>query len=252
MSEKTWAQRESLRCLLASLASIEAMEWMFIKRKINWEMVNTTEIDQRLQNIRAFFVREWLDESEIRRKHMPIIGPFLDHLMKVLFADAVRWWAAAHHSGQDKNKFLRSTMYKGDLADLYTHFYHWFRNNQLAHFPGGDRSHDNPNWVPTPYGFSLSEAEYRDFRYLLVTSFKATLGANVDWPDLNQLSENSPELKELLGQLTQQERSALETALADVQDGLDEELLQKIRALTGSRRKMSGNADRLMDTSRPS
>ncbi|MDE2780316.1 MAG: hypothetical protein OXI91_11665 [Chloroflexota bacterium] len=236
MNEKTCAQRESLRCLLASLASIEAMEWMFIKRRIDWELVNTREIDQRLANIRAFFVREWLDESEIQ-KHMPIIGPFLDHLMKVLFADAVRWWAAAHYSKQDKNKFLRSTMYKGDLDALYTHFYHWFRNNQLAHFPGGDRSNDNPFWVPTPYGFFLSEAEYYSFRHLLVNSIKITLGVSADRPDLNQLSENSPELKELIDQMPQQERSALESALAHIQVGLDEELLKEIRALTESRRK---------------
>ena len=226
MSEKTWARRESLRCLLASLASIETMRWIFIDRRINWEHVDTTEIDQRLQNIRAFFVREWLNESDIRWKHMPIMGPFLDHLMKVLFADAVRWWAAAHHSGQDKNKFLRSTMYRGDLDDLYTHFYHWFRNNQLAHFPGGDRSNDNPFWVPTPYEFFLSGAEYKRFRHLLVNSIKLTLGVSVDWPDLNQLSENSPELKELLEELTQHERSALESALSDVQADWDENLLQ--------------------------
>ena len=75
MSDKTWAQRESLRCLLASLASIEAMDWIVMKRGIDWELVNTGEIDQRLANIRAFFLREWLDESEIQ-KHMPIIGPF--------------------------------------------------------------------------------------------------------------------------------------------------------------------------------
>lgn len=213
------------------------MDWIFIKRGINWELVNTTEIDQRLQNIRAFFVREWLDESEIRQKHMPIIGPFLDHLMKSLFADAVRWWAAAHHSGQDKDKFLCSTMYKGDLDDLYTHFYHWFRNNQLAHFPGGVRSNDHPLWVPTPYGFFLSEAEYRNFRYLLVNSIKLTLGMSADWPDLNQMSENSPELKELVEQLTQQERSALESAVADVQADLDEKLLTGIQSVIGSRRK---------------
>ena len=225
VSENTRAQRESLRCLLASLASIEAMDWIFIKRGINWEIVNTTEIDQHLQNIKAWFLQGALTESEIQ-KHMPMIGPFLDHLMKVLFADAVRWWAAAHHSGQDKNKFLRSTMYKGDMEDLYTHFYHWFRNNQLAHFPGGNRSNDNPLWVPTPYGFFLSKGEYHSFRHLLVSSIKLTLKVHTNRPDLNQLSENSPELKELVEQLTQQERSALESDLADVQGDLDEKLLQ--------------------------
>ena len=248
MSERTWAQRETLRCLLASLASIEAMDWIFIKRGINWETVNTTEIDQRLQNIRAWFLQGALPESKIQ-EHMPIIGPFLDHLMKVLFADAVRWWAAAHRSGQDQNKFLRSTMYKGDLDDLYTHFYHRFRNNQLAHFPGGERSNDNLSWVPTPYGFFLSQAEYDRFRHLLVHSFKLTLGVSADWPNLNQLSEDSPELKELIEQMTQEERSALESALAHLQAGLDEKLLQEIRALTGSRGETSVSADRLIDTS---
>ncbi len=196
-----------------------------MKRGINWEIVDTTEIDQRLQNIRAWFLQGALTESEIQ-KHMPMVGPFLDHLIKALFADAVRWWAAGHHSGQDKNKFLRSTMYKGDLGDLYTHYYHWFRNNQLAHFPGGNRSNDNPLWVPTPYGFFLSEAEYHSFRHLLVNSIRLTIGASADWPDLNQMSERCPGLKELIEQMTQQERSALESALADVQADLDEKLLQ--------------------------
>ena len=251
MSEKTWAQRESLRCLLASFASIETMKWIFIERRIDWELVNTREMDKRLENIRAFFVRELLDESEIQ-KQMPMIGPFLDHLMKVLFADAVRWWAAAHYSGQDKNKFLRSTMYKGDLDDLYTHFYHGFRNNQLAHFPGGDHSKDNPLWVPTPYGFFLSEAEYHNFRRLLTNSIKLTIGASADCPDLNQMSERSSELKGLIEQLTQQERSALESALADVQANFDEYLLRDFSRSLDQEGEMNGNADRLIDTSRPS
>ena len=51
MSAKTWAQRESLRCLLASLASIETMKWIFIERRIDWELVNTREMDKCLENI---------------------------------------------------------------------------------------------------------------------------------------------------------------------------------------------------------
>lgn len=224
MSDNTRAQRESLRCLLASLASIEVMNWIFIKRGINWGIVNTTEIDQRLQNIRAWFLQGVLTESEIQER-MPMIGPFLDHLMKVLFSDAVRWWAAGHYSRRDKNKFLHRSMYKGALHGLHKHFYHWFRDNQLAHFPGGYRSNDNPLWLPTPYGFFLSEEEYHSFRHLLVHSIRLTIDTNADCPDLKKMSERCPGLEELIEQMTQQERSALESALADIQDEL---LLQKL------------------------
>lgn len=227
MSENILATRESLQCLLASVASIEAMDWIFIKRGINWELVNTKQIDQRLQNIRAWFLQGVLPESEIQ-KHMPMMGPFLDHLMQVLFADAVRWWAAAHYSRPEPNKFLRKTMYKGEEATLYDHFYHWFRNNQLAHFPGGEKSNDNPFWVPTPYLFPLTWAEHDKFKRLLVNSIKLTLGGHTNWSNLNQLSEHSPELKELVDQLTQQERSALESALAEVQADLDEQRIQNL------------------------
>ena len=140
MSEEYQKRRESLRCLLASLASVEAMEWVFIERGIDWATVDPNGIDRRLQNIRAFFVRGVLDDSVIQRNHMPMFGPFLDHLMSVLFSDAVRWWAAAHRSGQDENKFLRRTMYRGELAALCNHFNHEFRNNQLAHSPAARRA----------------------------------------------------------------------------------------------------------------
>ena len=189
MSENTLAKRESLRCLLASVASLDALDWIFIERGINWELVDTREIDQRLQSIRAWFVQGILPESEIQ-KHMPMMGPFLDQLMQVLFADAVRWWAAAHYSRPEPNKFLRQNMYKGDEATLYDHFYHWFRNNQLAHFPGGKESNDHTAWVPTPYLFPLTWAEHDDFKRLLVNSIKLTLGEHTNWPDLNQLSQN--------------------------------------------------------------
>lgn len=220
MSEKYQKRRESLRCLLASLASVEAMEWVFIERGIDWATVNLNSIDRRLQNIRAFFVRGVLDDNEIQRNHMPMFGPFLDHLMSVLFADAVRWWAAAHRSGQDENKFLRWTMYKGDLVPLCNHFNHEFRNNQLAHFPGGGKSNDHPWWVPTPYGFPLTVKEFEDFKRLLSNAIAFALGANTDKVDLSQMAEQDPELKELVDQLTTEEKSAVESALTFAWGGL--------------------------------
>ena len=207
------------------VASIEAMDWIFIKRGINWEIVDTQEIDQRLQYIRAWFLQGTLPENEIQ-KHMPTTGLLLDHLMRVLFADAIRWWAAAHCSRPEPNKFLRATMYKADEATLYDHFYHWFRNNQLAHFPGGKKSNDNLLWVPTPYLFPLTWAEHDNFKSLLVNSIKLTLGGHTSWPGLNQFAEVTPELKGLVGQLTQEERSALEWALTQVQADLDEQRIQ--------------------------
>ena len=242
MSEKLQKRRESLRCLLASLASIEAMEWVFIERGIDWATVNLDDIDQRLQNIRAFFVRGVLDDSEIQRNHMPMFGPFLDHLMSVLFADAVRWWAAAHRSGQDENKFLRWTMYRGDLVPLCNHFNHEFRNNQLAHFPGGQKSNDHPAWVPTPYLFPLTVKECEDFKRLLSNAIAFTLSADTNKVNLNQMAEQNPELKELVDQLTPEEKSALESALAFVLDGLhsnsdwDEKRLQDFRESLQERR----------------
>lgn len=231
MSENYWKRRESLRCLLASLASIEAIEWVFIERGIDWATVNLNDIDRRLQNIRAFFVRRVLDDSEIQRNHMPIFGPFLDHLMSVLFADAVRWWAAAHRSGQDENKFLRWTMYKGDLVPMCDHFNHDFRNNQLAHFPGGGKSNDNPLWVPTPYGFPLVVKELEDFKRILSNALAFTIGVDTDKVNLSQMAEQNPELKELVDQLTPGEKSALAFALDDIQSHLDwdEKQLQNFR-----------------------
>ena len=214
MSEKHQQRRESLRCLLAALASVEAMEWVFIERGIDWATVNLNSIDRRLQNIRAFFMRGVLDDREIQRNHMPMFGPFLDHLMSVLFADAVRWWAAAHRSRQDENKFLRGTMYKGDLVPLFNHFNHEFRNNQLAHFPGGKKSNDHAFWVPTPYGFPLTVKECEDFKRLLSNGIAFTLGAYTDTVNLSQMAELNHELKELVDQLTEEEKSALDSALA--------------------------------------
>lgn len=227
MSENFMVKRESLRCLLASVASIEVMDWIFIERGINWELVDTKKIDQRLKNIRAWFLQSVITENEIQ-KYMPMTGPLLDHLMKAIFADAVRWWAAAHYSGQDRNKFLRMDMYKGDEANLYDHFYDRFRNNQLAHFPGGKQSNDQPLWVPTPYLFPLTVEEYENFKGLLANSIKLVLGGHTNWPDLNQMLNDSPELKELVDQMTPQQRSTLEQATAKVQADLDE---QRIRDL---------------------
>lgn len=78
----------------------------------------------------------------------------------------VRWWAAAHRTPQDRNKYLQERMYKDDFVELWKHFFHGFRHNQLARYPGGERSNDVPFLTPPPYGFALTERELKQFRLL--------------------------------------------------------------------------------------
>ena len=116
-----------------------------------------------------------MTKQEVERNFIPVGSLLSHHIYGVLFADAVRWWAAAQCSGQDRNKYLRVAMYKGDFAALHNHFLHGFRNNQLAHFPGGEKSNDNPLLTPAPYGFFLSQKEIDDFRALLAYSIKLVM-----------------------------------------------------------------------------
>ena len=166
-------KRESLRCLFASVASMEIIDWLLESGQWGEVIANAYDIDERLTNIRLFFLSGWgLARREAERNFIVMGSQLSHHVYGVLFADAIRWWAAAQRSGQDENKYLRVAMYKGEFAALRDHFYHGFRNNQLAHFPGGGESNDNPLLTPAPYGFFLTPKEVDDFRTLLAYSIK--------------------------------------------------------------------------------
>lgn len=169
-------RRESLRCLFASLASIKVIDWLLQSDHFKNMIANAEDIDERLANIRSFFVSGMgLTRKDVQNNMLPIWSVLVEHIYGVLFADAVRWWAAAHRTGRDENKYLRDAMYKGEFVAPFRHFYHDFRNNQLAHFPGGPKSNDNPFLTPAPYGFLLSQKEYDDFRSLLTHSIKLAM-----------------------------------------------------------------------------
>ena len=168
-------QLESLRCLWASRASLEVVGWLRQSEQFKSLATDDGEIYDRLLTIRSFLVPpSILIPQQIESC---ISGPvsLQRHIYEVLFADVVRWWAAAHNTGRDKNKYLRQRMYKDDFVELWQHFYHWFRNNQLAHYPGGEKSNDVPFLTPPPYGFALTEKELRQFRLLWTYSMLLAL-----------------------------------------------------------------------------
>ena len=217
-------RRESLRCLFASVASVTVMGWLLESGQFRRMTAESEDIDDMLVNVRSFFVAGMgLTRQEVRHRFMPMGSVLSQHIYGALFADAVRWWAAAQRNRQDKNKYLRDSMYKGEFATLRHHFYHGFRNNQLAHFPGGIANNDNPLLTPSPYGFFLSQKEYEDFRSLLAHSIKLTiLGAEEfegHWhtiiSSLVENAEMSPELKE-----------AASAAMRKVLTDFDEEILK--------------------------
>ena len=181
-------QRESLRCLFASVASMEVIDWLLKSDRYKGVIADARDIDEKLSNIRSFFaVGIGFTKQEVQYHFLPVGSALTRHIYGVLFADAVRWWAAAHRTGQDKSKYLRDAMYKGEFVALFHHFYHDFRNNQLAHFPGGSKSNDNPFLTPIPYGFLMSTKEFEDFRTLLAHSiWMAMVG-------VEKLEERGPE-----------------------------------------------------------
>ena len=180
---ESFKERESLRCLFASVASMEIIDWLLESGQWGEVIANAYDIDERLTNIRLFFLSGWgLARREAERNLIPMTSQLSHHVYGVLLADAVRWWAAAQRSGQDENKYLRVAMYRGEFAALRDHFYHGFRNNQLAHFPGGEKSHDNQLLTPAPYGFFLTPKEVDDFRALLAYSIKLIVH-NGDLPE---------------------------------------------------------------------
>lgn len=219
-----FVRHESLRCLFASVASVTVMDWLFKSGQLVRMAAEAEDIDDMLVNIRSFFATSiGLSRQEVRDRFMLIGSALRHHIVEALFADAIRWWAAAHHTGQDKNKYLEDFMYKGEFAVLRDHFYHGFRNNQLAHFPGGTKSNDNPFLTPPPYGFFLSQKEYEDFRSILAHSIKITLlGAeNIEliWDGINlPLVEND--------EMSEDQKNAAEVALRKTLADLDEEFLK--------------------------
>ena len=217
-------RRESLRCLFASVASITIMDWLLETCQVNRIIAAADDIEDKLVNIRSFFlVSTGLSREDVRQKFIPMGSALSHHIYEVLFADAIRWWAAAHHGKQDKNKYLRQSMYKGEFATLSYHFYHEFRNNQLAHFPGRIKDNDNPLLTPSPYGLFLSPKEYQDFRSVLTHSIKLTLlGAE----KLESLWDGlySPVVEN--DELSPEQKKAAIAALTKVLGDFDEELLR--------------------------
>ena len=218
-------KRESLRCLFASVASMEVIDWLLENGQLKTITANAYDIDERLTNIRSFFLSGWgLTKQEVERNFIPLGSLLAQHIYGVLFADAVRWWAAAQFSGQDPNKYLRVAMYKGEFAALHDHFLHGFRNNQLAHFPGGEKSNDNPLLTPAPYGFFLSQKEVNDFRALLAYSIKLVM---LD----DDLYEDAWDgfvayAGEEWAHIPQEQKQAIEYALRHLLDDFDKEILK--------------------------
>ena len=166
---------ESLRCLWASRASLEVVGWLRQSEQFKHLATDDGGIHDKLLTIRSFLVPpSGLTQQQIESC---ILGPvsLQRHIYEALFADVVRWWAAAHRTGQDRNKYLQERMYKDGFVGLWQHFYHWFRNNQLAHYPGGSKSNDVPFLTPPPYGFPLTGKELEQFRSLWTYSMLLTL-----------------------------------------------------------------------------
>lgn len=213
-------QRESLRCLFASDASISVIDWLLSDDHLGNITRDAEDIENKLVNIRSFFSMGMFSRKDIMHRFSPFGSPLVNHIYQVLFSDAVRWWAAAHRTGQDRNKYLQDAMYKGKFVDLYRHFYHDFRNNQLAHFPGGTKSNDIPFLTPIPYGLGLTQGEYDDFRSLLAHSIKLTLGG------VDESGPHRNEINRLLNELPEDQRKAAVEVMHKMSRDFDEEILK--------------------------
>ena len=201
---------------------MEVIDWLLESGQLSSVVAQAKDIDERLVNIRSFFVIGWgLTRQQVQHSLIPVGSPLSHHIYGVLFSDAVRWWAAAHRSRQDENKYLRDAMYKGDFAALKNHFYHGFRNNQLAHFPGGIKNNDHPLLTPAPYGFFLSQKELDDFRALLAYSIKLTfLGAEKVDEFMDQLTQTIE-----TSFMSEEQKTAVTKALQRMLDDWDKEML---------------------------
>ena len=85
----------------------------------------------------------------------------------------------------------------------------------MAHFPGGKESNDIPFLTPIPYGFFLSEQEFKDFRSLLAYSIRLTvLGAE-------ELESKQHSIKSLLEEaegMTPEMKKAVAEAVERIDD----------------------------------
>ena len=224
-ASESFKKRESLRCLFASVASMEVIDWLLESGQWGAVIANAYDLDERLTNIRSFFLSGWgLTKQEVEHKFIPLGSPLSRHIYSVLFADAVRWWAAAQHSRQDRNKYLRYRMYKGDFVALYDHFLHGFRNNQLAHFPGGTESNDNALLTPAPYGFFLSRKEVDDFRALLAYSVKLIMRDGDVFEDA--WNDFIAYAGEEFDHMPEDQKQALKEVLRNFSDDLDRQILK--------------------------
>ena len=218
-------RRESLRCLFASVASIRVMDWLLQSSEFKSVIASGQTIDEELTNIRSFFAAHaGFSKEQVRDGFLPIASILSHHIYGALFADAVRWWAASHRTGRDESKYLRDAMYKGEFARLLHHFYHEFRNNHLAHFPGGIDNNDNVFLTPEPYGFFLSQAEYNDFRRLLAHSIKLALLGAEKYQDV--WGSFDPFSGEAWDQMSEELREAAKKAFQNALDNLDEDILR--------------------------
>ena len=65
---ESFKKRESLRCLFASVASMEVVEWLLESDQLRAITASSYAIDERLTNIRLFFLSGWgLTKREVER-----------------------------------------------------------------------------------------------------------------------------------------------------------------------------------------
>ena len=129
-------QQESLRCLFASVASLTVMDWLLEDRRLARITAEADDLEEKLFNIRSFFVAgHGLSREEVQNKFMPMGGILSKHICGVLFADAVRWWAAAHPGSHDRNKYLKKSMYKGKFRRPVEAFLCRFQAQAVGPFP---------------------------------------------------------------------------------------------------------------------
>lgn len=219
-------RRESLRCLHASLASLSVLDWSIERKDLMGQVAVEAEqngIEDKLINLRAILLAPSVSREDAVKKYLLMGSQLVHHIRSSLLADAVRWWAAAHRSRQDEKKYLRDSMYVDEgFPELFGHFYHGFRNNQLAHFPGGV-DFDNMFITPLPY-LLPTQADLDDFKRLLAYSFELLM---VDEADRKQFS-NSTLLQQLaeIG-IPEEDREA---AMALLRQAIDEQR-QKLLAV---------------------
>ena len=168
-------RHESLRCLFASVASIVVLDWLLEKKELRDKIADEAiEINEKLINIRTIFLAGAGRREDVIHSVVQVGSPLMNHIHAVLFADAVRWWAAAHRNKHDKNKYLSVKMFDPEHQESWRHFYQEFRNEQLAHFPGGV-GFDDILITPLPYNFLLSLSEIDNFKRILAYSIHLVL-----------------------------------------------------------------------------